>query len=285
MFSAWLKGSRLAADDALLVFSVGGGDVEQERLGQPRRERSSSRGRSARRSSASSGATAATPRRLAEACVVIPPLFADRITPHTEGLCAVVWHLLVSHPALQPARRRRWEVAEVTAAMRRVRHRRWRGLHRQPLRRAPARRRRTSSAVTVYDNFSSGRRWHLAAVADDPRLAVVEGDVQRPRRAVRGRGGSRRGDPPRLEPGHRGRRDEPGHRLRRGHPAHPPRGRGRPPGRGRPRPLRLGQRRLRRPRRARGAGGPRADGAGLHLRREQAGRRGADLSSYAPCST
>jgi len=32
--------------------------------------------------------------------VVIPPLVAERITPHTEGLCAVIWHLLVSHPAL-----------------------------------------------------------------------------------------------------------------------------------------------------------------------------------------
>ena len=38
---------------------------------------------------------------VAEACVVIPPLFDQRITPHTEGLCAVVWHLLVSHPTLQ----------------------------------------------------------------------------------------------------------------------------------------------------------------------------------------
>ena len=32
--------------------------------------------------------------------MVIPPLVAERITPHTEGLCAVMWHLLVSHPAL-----------------------------------------------------------------------------------------------------------------------------------------------------------------------------------------
>jgi D-sedoheptulose 7-phosphate isomerase len=39
----------------------------------------------------------------AEACVVIPPLFAERVTPHTEGLCAVLWHLLVSHPDLQRA--------------------------------------------------------------------------------------------------------------------------------------------------------------------------------------
>jgi D-sedoheptulose 7-phosphate isomerase len=36
----------------------------------------------------------------ANACVIVPPLFADRITPHTEGICAVIWHLLVSHPAL-----------------------------------------------------------------------------------------------------------------------------------------------------------------------------------------
>jgi D-sedoheptulose 7-phosphate isomerase len=32
---------------------------------------------------------------------VIPPLYVERITPHTEGLAAVVWHLLVSHPALK----------------------------------------------------------------------------------------------------------------------------------------------------------------------------------------
>ncbi len=39
--------------------------------------------------------------RHATACVVIPPLHPDHVTPHTEGLCAVVWHLLVTHPALK----------------------------------------------------------------------------------------------------------------------------------------------------------------------------------------
>ena len=39
--------------------------------------------------------------RRADACVVIPTVEPSRITPHTEGLAAVVWHLLVSHPALQ----------------------------------------------------------------------------------------------------------------------------------------------------------------------------------------
>ena len=35
--------------------------------------------------------------------VVVPPLFAERVTPHTEAACAVVWHLLVSHPVLRRA--------------------------------------------------------------------------------------------------------------------------------------------------------------------------------------
>jgi D-sedoheptulose 7-phosphate isomerase len=46
--------------------------------------------------------------KVAEACVIIPPAVAERVTPHTEGLCAVVWHLLVSHPALA-ANSTKWE--------------------------------------------------------------------------------------------------------------------------------------------------------------------------------
>ena len=38
--------------------------------------------------------------QVADACVIIPTITAERITPHTEGFCAVIWHLLVSHPAL-----------------------------------------------------------------------------------------------------------------------------------------------------------------------------------------
>jgi D-sedoheptulose 7-phosphate isomerase len=45
---------------------------------------------------------------VAEACVIIPTVSPDRITPHTEGLCAVVWHLLVSHPDLKRAETK-WE--------------------------------------------------------------------------------------------------------------------------------------------------------------------------------
>ena len=39
--------------------------------------------------------------QIADACVVIPPIDSDNITPHTEGFQALVWHLLVSHPDLQ----------------------------------------------------------------------------------------------------------------------------------------------------------------------------------------
>ena len=47
-------------------------------------------------------------KKSADECVVIPVVSNDRITPHTEGFCAVVWHLLVSHPALKVTQTK-WE--------------------------------------------------------------------------------------------------------------------------------------------------------------------------------
>jgi D-sedoheptulose 7-phosphate isomerase len=108
-FSDWLEGSHLSARDGILVFSVGGGD----------RERGIStnivNALDAARSSGcfiggvvgrDGGHTGA----LGDAVVVIPPLVDARVTAHTEGLCAVVWHLLVSHPLLQRAPTK-WESA------------------------------------------------------------------------------------------------------------------------------------------------------------------------------
>jgi D-sedoheptulose 7-phosphate isomerase len=106
-FAEWLKGSRLSDRDALLVFSVGGGDAEKGVSTnlvvalQLARERGAS-------IFGVVGRDGGTTAKLADACVVIPPLYGDHITPHTEGLCAVVWHLLVSHPALARAATR-WE--------------------------------------------------------------------------------------------------------------------------------------------------------------------------------
>ncbi|MEZ5365657.1 MAG: SIS domain-containing protein [Bryobacterales bacterium] len=106
-FAEWLRGSRLRADDALLVFSVGGGNdetnvsaniVESIRLAK----------QVGAKVTGIVGRDGGYTAREADACVVIPPLYAERITPHTEGLCAVVWHLLVSHPALKQ-RQTMWE--------------------------------------------------------------------------------------------------------------------------------------------------------------------------------
>jgi D-sedoheptulose 7-phosphate isomerase len=99
-FEAWLTGSRLNSKDAIMVFSVGGGNREQNVSVNLVRavELAQSRGAAV---FGIVGRDGGFTRQAAEACVVIPPLFEDRITPHTEGLCAVIWHVLVSHPDLQ----------------------------------------------------------------------------------------------------------------------------------------------------------------------------------------
>ena len=108
-FSAWLATSRLSNRDAVLVFSVGGGD--SVRNVSPNIVQGLSY---AKECSAAIfgivGRDGGFTAQVAETCVVIPPLFGDRITPHTEGLCAVVWHLLVSHPALA-VHETKWESA------------------------------------------------------------------------------------------------------------------------------------------------------------------------------
>jgi D-sedoheptulose 7-phosphate isomerase len=99
-FAEWLKGSRLSANDALLVFSVGGGDAERNVSVNLVLALDLARDRGAVIVGVV-GRDGGHTRKAATACVVIPPLFADHITPHTEGICSVIWHLLVSHPALQ----------------------------------------------------------------------------------------------------------------------------------------------------------------------------------------
>jgi len=106
-YSNWLRGSRLRAEDGLLVFSVGGGSREHNIsmslvnsvelakevgaavygiVGRPE------------------GVTA----KLADVCIVVGGAPPARLTPHTEAFQAVVWHLLVSHPALA-TRATTWE--------------------------------------------------------------------------------------------------------------------------------------------------------------------------------
>lgn len=99
-FSAWLEGSRLSSRDAVLVFSVGGGDAERNISPNIVRAVQLARDLGAKVYGVvgrDGGFTAAN----ADVCVLIPTVASDRVTPHTEGLTAVVWHLLVSHPLLQ----------------------------------------------------------------------------------------------------------------------------------------------------------------------------------------
>ncbi len=106
-FAAWLEVSRLGPRDAVLVFSVGGGSKEKNVSANLVRalELATARGSAV---FGIVGRDGGATRAAAEACVLIPTVSPDRITPHTEGLCAVVWHLLVSHPALKRAATK-WE--------------------------------------------------------------------------------------------------------------------------------------------------------------------------------
>jgi D-sedoheptulose 7-phosphate isomerase len=106
-FVEWLRGSRLSGNDALLVFSVGGGNAEKNVSTNIIKalELGKERGAAIFGIVGRDGGTTA---QLATACVVIPPLYPDHVTPQTEGLCALLWHLMVSHPALA-AKATRWE--------------------------------------------------------------------------------------------------------------------------------------------------------------------------------
>ncbi len=106
-FAAWLKGSRINSRDAVLVFSVGGGSREKNVSVNIVRALETADTAGAHIFGIV-GRNGGFTREVAEACVVVPTIAPERITPHTEGLCAVVWHLLVSHPELQRAATK-WE--------------------------------------------------------------------------------------------------------------------------------------------------------------------------------
>jgi len=102
VFANWLRGSRLNERDGVFVFSVGGGSLAHNispnlvrALEYAREVGASVLGVVGR----DGGYTA----QVADACVVVPTVNPATVTPHTEAFQAVIWHLLVSHPALQTA--------------------------------------------------------------------------------------------------------------------------------------------------------------------------------------
>ncbi len=106
-FSDWLDGSHLSELDALLVLSVGGGDAERGVSANlvAAMEFARTRGASIIGIVGRDGGFTA---KVADNLVLIPPVYPEHVTPHTEGLCAVVWHLLVTHPLLA-RQSARWE--------------------------------------------------------------------------------------------------------------------------------------------------------------------------------
>ncbi len=106
-YAQWLRGSRLGSNDMVFVFSVGGGDVDRNislnlvRALQYAKEVGSTICGVVGRDG---GYTA----KVANACVLVPVVNGDSVTPHTEAFQAIVWHLLVSHPAIKVAEMK-WE--------------------------------------------------------------------------------------------------------------------------------------------------------------------------------
>ena len=107
IFAEWLKGSRLGPKDGLLIFSVGGGNLEKNvspnlvnAIQLAKQVGAAVIGIVGR----DGGYTA----KEATACVIVPTVNPAHVTPHSEALQGVVWHLLVSHPKLKVAATK-WE--------------------------------------------------------------------------------------------------------------------------------------------------------------------------------
>ena len=107
VFVEWLKVSRLRADDAVLVFSVGGGDAERNVSPNLVSALQHAKGVGAKIAGIV-GRDGGYTARVADACVIVPTVNAQSVTPHTEAFQAVIWHLLVSHPKLKAAQTK-WE--------------------------------------------------------------------------------------------------------------------------------------------------------------------------------
>ena len=109
VFVEWLKVSKLQAKDALFIFSVGGGNLEKNispNLVQAIKLAKSIGAKVTGVVGRDGGYTA----KSADACVIVPTVNPETITPHSEAFQAVVWHLLVSHPKLK-VNQTKWESA------------------------------------------------------------------------------------------------------------------------------------------------------------------------------
>ena len=100
--AAWLKVSRLSSKDALLIFSVGGGNLAKKVSVNLIQAIDLARERQAKVFGVV-GRDGGHTKMAGDVVVVIPPVNVKNVTPHSEAFQAVVWHCLVSHPDLQTA--------------------------------------------------------------------------------------------------------------------------------------------------------------------------------------
>jgi len=105
--SDWLEGSRISSKDLVFVFSVGGGNLEKGISANIVRALEISKQAGAKIAGVV-GRDGGYTAKVSDACVVIPIVNPENITPHTEAFQAMVWHLLVSHPLLQK-NKMKWE--------------------------------------------------------------------------------------------------------------------------------------------------------------------------------
>src|SRR5580704_7139232 len=106
-YSNWLRGSHLNKADMVFVFSVGGGDAKKNISANLVRALEHARGVQATICGIV-GRDGGFTAQVADACILVPVVNPSTITPHTESLQAMIWHLLVSHPKLKAAEMK-WE--------------------------------------------------------------------------------------------------------------------------------------------------------------------------------
>jgi D-sedoheptulose 7-phosphate isomerase len=107
IYANWLQGSRLKNTDMVFVLSVGGGDLERNI--SPNLVRALQYAKDVRaRICGIVGRNGGFTAKVADACVIVPTVNSETVTPHTEAFQAVIWHLLVSHPLLR-ASEMKWE--------------------------------------------------------------------------------------------------------------------------------------------------------------------------------
>ena len=107
VFEGWLRVSRLGARDALLILSVGGGNLEMQVSANLVAAIQYARTVGAKVTGIV-GRDGGYTAQNADTCVIVPTVNAQHVTPHAEAFQAVIWHLLVTHPALKEAATK-WE--------------------------------------------------------------------------------------------------------------------------------------------------------------------------------